>query len=331
MMAMSVYDSNTSHKVAAVLSKYLFYLSGSSEMQIDLSGKAVKKKCHDEVEALRTSVTSLEERVQTYKRRASKEHDIGNGRLPMSDHKKGIDLSAQAASKKHVSELADMSTVLSLADKMAKYNKKTERDKMYFTSGSVVSINGIERNWNKSKTKDDNLKCSKSNKEEEDPLYLAGVFDPLKLDERATKSNSDLSAQAASVKRLSELRSVQAGGLPQPKEDIYNELGELKQLGTDASKMDTDSESKCVDVSTKKYAALIGYDAVSQRSEYYDNTFQKKAPSIDSQRREELQAIMQDKTLGKVERGKKSKLKRCFTNGMLSTMILTALHTLFDS
>ena len=151
---------------------------------------------------------------------------------------------------------------------------------------------------------------AKSNKEEEagdgeDALYL--------------------SAQAAAVKHLSELRSVQAGGLPQPKEATYNELGELTQWGTDASKMDADSGSKCVDLSTKKYAALIGYDAGSQRSEYYDNTFQKKAPSIESQRREELQAIMQDKTLGKVERSKKSKLKRCFTNGVLS-MILTALH-----
>lgn len=206
-----------------------------------------------------------------------------------------------------------MTSGLSLADKMAKYNKKIERDKMYFTSGSVVSINGIERNWNKSKTKDENLKWSKSNKEEEagddeDPLYL--------------------SAQAPSVKHLSELRSVQAGGFPQPKEAVYKELGELKQWGTGASKMDADSVSKCVDVSTKKYAALIGYDAVSQRSEYYDNAFQKKAPSIESQRREELQAIMQDKTLGKVERGKKSKLKRCFTNGVLSTMILTALHNI---
>ena len=142
------------------------------------------------------------------------------------------------------------------------------------------------------------------------------------------KASVDLSAQAASVKHLSELRSVQAGGQPQPKESIYNELGELKQWGTDASKMATDSESKCVDVSTKKYAALIGYDAGSQRSEYYDNTFQKKPPSIESQRREELQAIMQDKTLGKVERGKKSKLKRCFTNGVLLTMILTALHNI---
>ena len=196
-MAMSVYDSNTSQKVAAVLSKYLFYLSGSCEMQIDLSGKAVKKKCHDEVEALRTSVTSLEERVQTYKRRASKEHDIGNGELVDRKKQQSLDLSAQAASKKHVSELADMTSGLSLADKMAKYNKKTERDKMYFTSGSVVSINGTERNWNKSKTKDDNLKWSKSNKEEEagdgeDPLYLAEVFDPLKLDERATKSLREL-------------------------------------------------------------------------------------------------------------------------------------------
>jgi 5-methylthioribose kinase len=141
----------------------------------------------------------------------------------------------------------------------------------------VVSINGIERNWNKSKPGDPGNK----------------------------KASVDLSTQAASVKHLSELRSVHAGGFPQPKEAIYNELGELKHWGTDASKMDTDSESKCVDVSTKKYAALIGYDAGSQRSEYYDNTFQKKPPSIDSQRREELQAIMQDKTLGKVERGKK--------------------------
>ena len=293
-------------------------IPGSGE-KVDLSAKASPKKVRKELEFLRkSSEGSRQSKMEKYQKALDSSLREDNDDLDISDYsqvrekQQSLDLSAHAASKKHVSELADMTSGLSLADKMAKYNKKTERDKMYFTSGSVVSINGIERNCNKSKTKDENLKWSKSNKEEEagdgeDPLYL--------------------SAQAASVKHLSELRSVQASGLPQPKEATYNELGELKQWGTDASKMDADSVSKCVDVSTKKYyAALIEYDAVSQRSDYYDNAFQKKPPSIESQRREELQAIMQDKTLGKVERSKKSKLKRCFTNGVLSTMILTALH-----
>ena len=47
----------------------------------------------------------------------------------------------------------------------------------------------------------------------------------------------------------------------------------------------------------------MSFDAGSNRQAYYDNQFLKKQ-STASERREELQAIMQDKSLGKEERAK---------------------------
>ena len=97
---------------------------------------------------------------------------------------KSLDLSAQALSKKYSTELAEMSTRLSLKDKMALYNKKTERDKMYFTSGNVVNINGVERDWNNKIE----IEEKGSTGDDDSVVDLDGVFDPLKLDERVTKS-----------------------------------------------------------------------------------------------------------------------------------------------
>ena len=185
MMGMSVYDSDAAQRVALVLSKYLFYLSGSFEFQMDVSPKAVIKRSRNEVASLRSSTQSHEERVNNYTKKISGEHDRLSpptvGHEQHGQQNKSMDLSAKALSKKYSTELAEMSTRLSLKDKMAMYNKKTELDKMYFTSGNVVTIKGVERDWNKIKTEE---KGSAG----DDSVDLDGVFDPLKLDERATTS-----------------------------------------------------------------------------------------------------------------------------------------------
>jgi hypothetical protein len=93
--------------------------------------------------------------------------------------------------------------------------------------------------------------------------------------------------------------------LKQPKTALYSETGELKQWRNDDD-IDNKKTKKVdgIDVSTKKYAEIMKYDPDSKRKEYYDNQFLTKL-SLGSRRRDELQAIMQDKSLGKEERVRK--------------------------
>ena len=117
-----------------------------------------------------------------------------------------------------------------------------------------------------------------------------------------------LSARAASGKHQNKLQSIPSRGL-QAKKAIYNEAGELKHWDTDSNKKDDAksihqqfpekgalkqqraamySETGELKQWSDVEAKMMEFDAGSQRKEYFGNTFVKR-PSIDSQRRDELQ------------------------------------------
>jgi hypothetical protein len=210
MMGMSVCDADAALKVALVLSKYLYYLRDSFEAKVDLSPHSLKKKCRDEVQSLRSNTESLETRIQNYSKRASvsgspRERDVlGDDEQKDQKSTADVDLSALAAAKKHWNELEELSTRLNFEEKMEKYRDNTSRNKMYFTSGNVVTRSGQDRDCESKSVSTTDIRCT-----DEGFIDVDGVFDPKQLDEEATSSlrqllqaqlstNSDSSEQQVS-------------------------------------------------------------------------------------------------------------------------------------
>ena len=194
MMKMSVFDADAAQRVGTVLSKFLYYLRGSFEVEVDLSPYAVKKKRRDEVQSLSSSTQSLGERIQNYSKRASvssspRERDVLGNEQKGQKNTVGVDLSALAAAKKYSNELAELSTRMNFEDKMEKYNKKTDRDKMYFTSGNVATTgSGKGRNWEFKSREVKKVSTTDRSYTDESFIDVDGVFDPQHLDGKAMAS-----------------------------------------------------------------------------------------------------------------------------------------------
>ena len=110
----------------------------------------------------------------------------------------------------------------------------------------------------------------------------------------------NLSATAASKKHFDESKALPL--LKQQKNTIYSETGELKYWAD--SVLDDKPDDGALDFSARRYKKKVDLDPDSRHKELINTKYHKQL-SRDSQRREELQMIMQDKSLGKVERAKK--------------------------
>lgn len=209
--------------------------------------------------------------------------------------KASVDLSALAASKKHLSELMSLQV-----------------DGLPQQKEAIYSETGELKHWGRDSDAQNETKSIDLQRRNE--LQVIMRDQSLGKDDRARKMKEvkqkylektgvvDLSATAAAKKHHNELKSLPVSNMKQQKSAIYSETGELRHWAKSGTNDKPDDGA--LDLSTRKYQAKVDLDPDSRRKDLFNTNYEKK-PSLDSQRREELQMIMQDKSLGKVERAKK--------------------------